>query len=62
MKPQTLIGFERFGKSTRRTQFLANMDRIVLWSELVAVVEPVYAKVSEAGVRPPIAPERILRI
>jgi len=62
MKQQTLTGFEKFGKTTRRAQFLADMDRIVPWAELTAVVEPVYPKVSEAGGRPPIALERMLRI
>lgn len=62
MKQQTLGGFERYGKTTRRAQFLAQMDRIVPWAELQAVVEPFYPKVSEAGGRPPIALERMLRI
>lgn len=62
MKQQTLSGFERYGKRTRRAQFLADMDRIVPWSQLQAVVEPFYPKVSEAGGRPPIALERMLRI
>ena len=38
------------------------MDRIVPWAQLLAVVEPFYPKVSEAGGRPPIALERMLRI
>lgn len=29
MKPQTLTGFERYGKTTRRAQFLAQMDAYV---------------------------------
>jgi IS5 family transposase len=62
MKQQTLTGFEKFGKTTRRAQFLSDMDRIVPWAELTAVVDPVYPKVSEAGGRPPIALERMLRI
>jgi transposase, IS5 family len=62
MKQQTLTGFEKYGKTTRRAQFLADMDRIVPWAELTAVVDPVYPKVSEAGGRPPIALERMLRI
>jgi len=62
MKQQTLTGFEKFGKTTRRAQFLADMDPIVPWAELTAVVDPVYPKVSEAGGRPPIALERMLRI
>jgi IS5 family transposase len=62
MKQQTLAGFEKYAKMTRRAQFLAEMDRIVPWPELEAVVEPVYPKVSEAGGRPPIPLERMLRI
>lgn len=62
MKQQTLTGFERYGKTTRRAQFLADMDRIVPWPQLVAVVEPHYPKVGEAGGRPPMPLERMLRI
>lgn len=62
MKQQTLAGFERYGKTTRRAQFLAQMDRVVPWTELEAVVKPFYPKVGEAGGRPPIALERMLRI
>ncbi len=62
MKQQTLSGFERYGKATRRAQFLSQMDRTVPWSELVAVVEPFYPKVGEAGGRPPIPLERMLRV
>ena len=49
MKQQTLTGFERYGKTTRRAQFLADMQLIVPWGELAAVVEPYYPKISEAG-------------
>ena len=62
MKQQTLTGFERYGKTTRRAQFLADMERIIPWRELSAAIEPVYPKVSEAGGRPPIPLERMLRI
>ena len=62
MKQQTLTGFEKFGKTTRRAQFLSDMDRILPWPELVATVEPVYPKVSELGGRPPMPLERMLRI
>jgi IS5 family transposase len=62
MKQQTLMGFEKFGKTTRRAQFLANMDRIIPWKELTAAIEPVYPKGSDAGGRPPIPLERMLRI
>jgi IS5 family transposase len=53
MKQQTLTGFERYAKTTRRAQFLADMQVIVPWADLVAVVEPFYPKVSEGGGRPP---------
>src|SRR5512145_2134751 len=62
MKQQTLSGFEKYGKTTRRAQFLTDMDRIIPWSELAAVIEPVYPKVGELGGRPPIALERMVRI
>ena len=62
MKQQTLTGFEKYGKTTRRALFLADMERIIPWRELSAAIEPVYPKVSEAGGRPPIPLERMLRI
>lgn len=62
MKQQTLTGFERYGKTTRRAQFLADMDRILPWKELTAAIEPVYPKGSDSGGRPPIPLERMLRI
>jgi transposase, IS5 family len=62
MKQQTLGGFERYGKTTRRAQFLAEMDRVVPWGDLLAVIEPVYPRISEAGGRPPVPLERMLRI
>jgi IS5 family transposase len=62
MKQQTLTAFEQYGKPTRRAKFLADMERILPWSELLAMIEPFYPKVSEAGGRPPIPLERMLRI
>jgi len=62
MKQQTLTGFERYAKTTRRAQFLADMQVIVPWAELIAVVEPFYPKISEAGGRPPLPLERMLRV
>ena len=38
MKQTTLTGFERYGKTTRRAQFLADMDKIIPWTELAAAV------------------------
>src|SRR5919108_580489 len=62
MKQQTLTGFEKHMKTTRRAQFLADMAWIVPWKELEAVVEPVYPKVSELGGRPPIELQKMLRM
>jgi IS5 family transposase len=62
MKQQTLTGFEKYGKTTRRAKFLADMERIIPWPEMTAAVETVYPKISENGGRPPIPLERMLRI
>jgi IS5 family transposase len=47
-------------KVTRRERFLAEMERVVPWGRLVAVIEPHYPK-GKRG-RPPIGLERMLRI
>jgi transposase, IS5 family len=62
MKQHTLSGFEKYGKTTRRAQFLADMEQIIPWLDLTAAVRTVYPKVSENGGRPPIPLERMLRI
>ena len=63
MKQQTLTGFEKYGKTTRRAQFLAEMDRVVPWKELGEAIEPIYPKgTAEAGGRPVVPLERMLRI
>ena len=54
-------GFEQYRKMTRREQFLAEMDAVVLWTELGEVIEPFYPKVDGAG-RPPVGLERMLRL
>jgi hypothetical protein len=54
MKQQTLTGFEKYRKTTRRAKFLADMDRIIPWPEMTAAVATVYPKISEQGGRPPI--------
>ena len=53
-------GFERYGKTTRRAAFLADMERVVPWAELCALIEPVYPKAGNG--RPPVGLERMLRI
>jgi IS5 family transposase len=55
-------GFERHRKPTRRDVFLAEMDKVVPWASLCALIEPVYPKVGEAGGRPAIGLERMLRM
>lgn len=62
MKQQALGGFAKYGKTTRRAQFLAEMSQVVPWAPLVAVVEPFYPKAGPEGGRPPIPLERMLRI
>ncbi len=44
--------FERFRKPTRRERFLAEMQSVVPWGELVGLIEPFYPKASAAGGRP----------
>lgn len=56
-------GFAMHRKATKRDLFLAEMDRVVPWSTLCAVIEPYYPKVREDGAgRRPIGLERMLRI
>jgi IS5 family transposase len=54
-------GFERYRKATRREQFLAEMDWVMPWQKLTALIEPVYPSGEGAG-RPPVGLERMLRI
>jgi len=63
MYQQTLAeeGFEKYRKPTRREQFLDEMDRMIPWAELSAVIEPFYPKGEGRG-RPPVGVERMLRI
>ena len=53
-------GFEKYAKTTRRARFLADMERVVPWGELCALIEPVYPK-GEGG-RPSVPLERMLRV
>src|SRR5499427_10574445 len=62
MKQLTLAraGFARYGKTTRRAVFLAEMERVVPWPALCGLIEPFYPKPGNG--RPPIGVERMLRI
>jgi len=53
-------GFEKYGKTTRRAQFLAQMDAVVPWAQLCSLIEPVYPKAGNG--RPPIDLELIVRV
>jgi IS5 family transposase len=53
-------GFAIKTKVTRRAQFLAEMDKVVPWARLLAVVEPHYPVAEQGRPRPPL--ERMLRI
>src|SRR5436190_6395727 len=60
MKQLTLaaVGFERYAKTTRRAAFLAEMERVVPWSALCALIEPFYPKPGNG--RPPVGVGRLL--
>ena len=49
-------------RPTRRDVFLAEMDKVVPWAELRAVIEPFYPKARAEGGRRPVGLERMLRI
>src|SRR5579862_1912546 len=53
-------GFERYAKKTRRAEFLEQMELVVPWAELVALVEPHYPKAGNG--RRPVGMERMLRM
>ena len=53
-------GFERYTKKTRRVAFLEEMNRVVPWGELCALIEPHYPKAGNG--RRPKELEQMLRI
>ena len=65
MRPQQTTfaeaGFEAYYKPTRREQFLNEMEQVVPWKELCALIEPFYPKNDGAG-RPTVGLERMLRV
>ena len=67
MKQQTLAmaadqnaQYEQYRKPTKRDVFLAQMEQIVPWAALGAVIEPHYPKAANG--RPPVGLERMLRM
>ena len=63
MKQASFAGVEYAGKKrrTRREKFLGEMDRVVLWPRLIALIEPHYPRSGKVG-RPPIGVARMLRM
>lgn len=63
MRQQSLsaTGFEKYQKQKRRARFLSEMDQVVPWAELAAVIEPYYPAPMGPG-RRPVCLERMLRI
>jgi IS5 family transposase len=55
-----MTGFERYTKKTRRAQFLEEMNQVVPWVKLCALIEPHYPKAGSG--RPAVGVERMLRI
>lgn len=53
-------GFEKYTKTTRREKFLAEMERIVPWTDLCALIAPKYPKAGDG--RPPKELEMMLRM
>ena len=42
-------GFERYSKKTRRAEFLEEMEQVVPWGKLCALIEPHYPKAGIHG-------------
>lgn len=54
------LAWQQKGKVTRRERFLAEMDAVIPWAQLLALIEPFYPKAG--GGRPPLGLEKMLRI
>src|SRR6266705_6049735 len=54
------LAWSQKGKVTRREQFLAEMDRVIPWKQLLAVIAPYYPKAGQG--RQPLGLEKMLRI
>src|SRR5712692_7476866 len=54
------LAWSQKGKVTRRERFLAEMDRVIPWKQLLAVIEPYYPKAGKG--RQPLGLEKMLRI
>ncbi len=63
MKQISFSSAEYAGKKrqTRREKFLGEMERVVPWPRLMALIEPHYPRSGRVG-RPPIGVSRMLRM
>jgi IS5 family transposase len=62
MQRQKLSGLERYGRMTRRAQFLADMDWMVPWARMAEQVQPYCAQLEGEDAPAPRWLERMLRI
>ena len=58
----SMTGYFDKGKVTRCERFLREMDAIVPWARLYALIKPHYPKMSEAGGHPPFSREPMFRV
>lgn len=58
----SVTGYFDKGKTTKREQFLAEMDQVVPCERLLALIEPHCPTVNPEGGRPPLPLERMFRI
>ncbi len=56
------VGFDRCSKQTKRQKFLAEMDTVVPWMRLLAVVEAAQPRMTAKGGRPAFPASTMLRI
>ena len=54
------VAYDRKGKVTRRERFLSEMDQVIPWSRILALIEPHYPKAGNGT--QPMPMERMLRI
>jgi len=54
------LSWDSKGRTTRRERFLAEMDAVMPWARLAALIEPHYPKAGSG--RPPLPLERMLRV
>jgi IS5 family transposase len=54
------VAWSQKGKVTRRERFLAEMDAVIPWARLIALIEPHYPKAGQG--RQPLGLEKMLRI